>query len=143
MKRKVSPADRYRNALTEAVGAASLNFSGYCRLAAQAMLQQAMEAEVEQFVGFQRGRVDADGLAVQQLVFGQHLQHPGEHALVCLQINQLSWVTTIPLRHQLSSFRMCQGTFAAGCLGRWTAMMVISSLWACFPAKRRTAWRTL
>ncbi len=49
--RKNSPADRYRNELLEAVGAASLDFSGYCRLAAQAMLQGAMEIEVEQFVG--------------------------------------------------------------------------------------------
>ena len=51
MKRKVSPADRYRKELLEAVGAASLDFSGYCRLAAQAMLQSAMEIEVEEFVG--------------------------------------------------------------------------------------------
>ena len=45
--------------LTEAAGAASLDFSGYWRLAAQAMLQQAMEAEVEQFVG--RGRYERRG----------------------------------------------------------------------------------
>ncbi|RJP31907.1 MAG: hypothetical protein C4547_14680 [Phycisphaerales bacterium] len=51
MMRKVSPADRYRKELHEAVGAASLDFSGYCRLAAQAMLQSAMEIEVEEFVG--------------------------------------------------------------------------------------------
>lgn len=51
MKRKVSPADQYRNELLAAVGAASLDFSGYCRLAAQAMLQGAMEIEVEEFVG--------------------------------------------------------------------------------------------
>lgn len=51
MKRKVSPAERYRKALFEAVGAASLDFSGYCRLAAQAMLQGAMEVEVEEFIG--------------------------------------------------------------------------------------------
>jgi len=49
--RKTSPAERYRRALLEAVGAASLDFSGYCRLAAQAMLQSAMEIEVEQFFG--------------------------------------------------------------------------------------------
>lgn len=51
MKRKVSPAQRYRNELLQAVGAASLDFSGYCRLAAQAMLQSAMEIEVEEFIG--------------------------------------------------------------------------------------------
>lgn len=51
MKRKVSPAERYRKELLEAVGAASLDFSGYCRLAAQAMLQSAMELEVAEFVG--------------------------------------------------------------------------------------------
>ena len=50
MKRKVSPADRYGKELFEAVGAASQDFSGYCRLAAQAMLQRAMEIEVEEFM---------------------------------------------------------------------------------------------
>ena len=59
MKRKVSPADRYRKELFEAVGAASLDFSGYCRLAAQAMLQGAIEIEVEEFVG--RGRYERRG----------------------------------------------------------------------------------
>ena len=56
MKRKVSPADRYRKELLEAVGCASLDFSGYCRLAAQTMLQSAMEIEVEEFVG--RGKYE-------------------------------------------------------------------------------------
>ncbi len=51
MKRKVPPADRYRKELLEAVGTAGLDFSGYCRLAAQAMLQRAMEIEVQEFVG--------------------------------------------------------------------------------------------
>ena len=51
MGRKVSPADRFRKALMEAVGEASLDFSGYCRLAAQAMLQTAMEAEAAEFIG--------------------------------------------------------------------------------------------
>jgi len=59
MKRKVSPADRYRKELLEAVGTASLDFSGYCRLAAQAMLQRAMETEVEGFVG--RGSYERRG----------------------------------------------------------------------------------
>jgi transposase-like protein len=35
----------------EAVGEASLDFSGYCRLAAQAMLQRAMEMEACEFLG--------------------------------------------------------------------------------------------
>lgn len=51
MKRKVTPADRSRKALMEAVGEASLDFSGYCRLAAQAMLQTAMELEAAEFLG--------------------------------------------------------------------------------------------
>jgi transposase-like protein len=59
MRRKVSPAERYRNELLEAIGAASLDFSGYCRLGAQAMLQRAMEIEVEEFVG--RGRYQRRG----------------------------------------------------------------------------------
>jgi len=51
MSRKVSPADRFRKDLMEAVGSASLDFSGYCRLAAQAMLQAAMETEAAEFIG--------------------------------------------------------------------------------------------
>jgi putative transposase len=51
MSRKVSPAERFRKALMEAVGEASLDFSGYCRLAAQAMLQAAMEVEAADFIG--------------------------------------------------------------------------------------------
>lgn len=51
MPRKVTPADGYRQALMEAVGEASLDFSGYCRMAAQAMLQTAMEVEAAQFIG--------------------------------------------------------------------------------------------
>jgi len=49
--RKQSPADRYRQALMGAVGEASLDFSGYCRLAAQAMLQRAVEVEACEFIG--------------------------------------------------------------------------------------------
>jgi putative transposase len=51
MSRKVTPADRFRQELMEAVGEASLGFSGYCRLAAQAMLQTAMEEEAGAFIG--------------------------------------------------------------------------------------------
>ncbi len=49
--RKVTPAERYRVGLMDAVGEASLGFSGYCRLAAQAMLQTAMEIEATEFIG--------------------------------------------------------------------------------------------
>jgi len=35
----------------EAMGQASLDFSGYCRLAAQAMLQAALEVEAADFIG--------------------------------------------------------------------------------------------
>ena len=42
-----------RKVLLEAVGAASLDFSGYCRLAAQTMLQTAVEIEAAEFVGRQ------------------------------------------------------------------------------------------
>lgn len=49
--RKRSPADRCRDRLLDAVGEASLDFSGYCRLAAQAMLQTALEIEAAEFIG--------------------------------------------------------------------------------------------
>jgi hypothetical protein len=61
MGRKVSPVQRFRKELMDAVGEASLDFSGYCRLAAQAMLQTAMEGEVADFLGresYQRRRED-------------------------------------------------------------------------------------
>ncbi len=34
-RRKVTPAERFRGELANAVGGASLDFSGYCRMAAQ------------------------------------------------------------------------------------------------------------
>jgi len=49
--RKESPADRFRQGLMAAVGEARLGFSGYCRLAAQAMLQTALEVEAADFIG--------------------------------------------------------------------------------------------
>jgi len=51
MSRKVTPADRFRQGLMAAVSEASLDFSGYCRMAAQAMLQTAMEVEATEFIG--------------------------------------------------------------------------------------------
>lgn len=50
-ERKVTPAERFRVELMDAVGEAGLDFSGYCRLAAQAMLQTAMEQEAAEFIG--------------------------------------------------------------------------------------------
>ncbi len=50
-KRKVTPAERFRQQLLGAVAGAQESFSGYCRLAAQAMLQGAMEVEATQFIG--------------------------------------------------------------------------------------------
>ena len=51
MPRKASPADRFRQALMEAVRETSLDSSGYCRLAAQAMLQVSMEVQATEFIG--------------------------------------------------------------------------------------------
>lgn len=51
MKRKVTPAERFRQELMGAVSGSSQSFSGYCRLAAQAMLQAAMEVEAAEFIG--------------------------------------------------------------------------------------------
>lgn len=51
MKRKVTPGERFRQSLLESVSASSEGFSGYCRLAAQAMLQAAVEIEAAEFVG--------------------------------------------------------------------------------------------
>jgi len=49
--RKATPGERCRRELMDAVGEASLGFPGYCRLAAQAMLQTAMEVEAAEFIG--------------------------------------------------------------------------------------------
>lgn len=51
MPRKVTPADRLRKALFDSVAESSQDFSGYCRLAAQAMLQVAVEFEAAEFLG--------------------------------------------------------------------------------------------
>jgi len=47
----IEAIDRNRKVLLEAVAESSLGFSGYCRMAAQAMLQAAMETEAAAFVG--------------------------------------------------------------------------------------------
>jgi transposase-like protein len=62
--RKVTPAERFRQQLLGAVAGAQESFSGYCRLAAQAMLQTAMEIEATDFIGrssYQR-RQDDQGI---------------------------------------------------------------------------------
>jgi len=51
MSRKKTPSIRFRQQLQDAVTAGGESFSGYVRLAAQAMLQTAMEVEAEAFVG--------------------------------------------------------------------------------------------
>lgn len=51
MRRKITPAERFRQELMGAVSGAKESFSGYCRLAAQAMLQSAMEVEATEFIG--------------------------------------------------------------------------------------------
>ena len=51
MSRKNTPSVRFRQELQEAVSGGGESFSGYVRLAAQAMLQTAMEAEAAEFIG--------------------------------------------------------------------------------------------
>ena len=51
MPRKITPADRFRKQLLGAVAGADESFSGYRRLAAQAMLQAALEVEAAEFIG--------------------------------------------------------------------------------------------
>jgi transposase-like protein len=50
-KRKFTPGERFRKELLGAVAGSQESFSGYCRLAAQAMLQTAMEIEATDFIG--------------------------------------------------------------------------------------------
>ena len=64
MQRKITPAERFRQELMGAVAGSQESFSGYCRLAAQAMLQTAMEVEATEFIGrssYQR-RQDDQGI---------------------------------------------------------------------------------
>jgi hypothetical protein len=68
MQRKITPAERFRQQLLGAVAGSQESFSGYCRLAAQAMLQTAMEIEATEFIGrssYQR-REDDQGVVVQR-----------------------------------------------------------------------------
>ena len=51
MQRKITPGERFRQELMGSVSGSRESFSGYCRLAAQAMLQTAMEAEATEFIG--------------------------------------------------------------------------------------------
>ena len=87
MPRKVTPADRYRQALLEAVGEASLDFSGYCRLAAQAMLQTAMEIEAAAFIGRATYQRRSNGQAAYRNGFKHRHVTTGEGA-IALQVPQ-------------------------------------------------------
>ncbi len=51
MPRKITPSVRFRQPLQDALTAGGETFSYYCRQAAQAMLQTAMEAEAAEFIG--------------------------------------------------------------------------------------------
>lgn len=51
LRRKITPGDRFRQELIGAVLGSWESFSGYCQLAAQAMLQTAMEVETTEFIG--------------------------------------------------------------------------------------------
>lgn len=51
MSRKATPSVRFRQQLSDAVAPGGESFSGYVRLAAQAMLQTAMEVESAEFIG--------------------------------------------------------------------------------------------
>jgi putative transposase len=81
MRRKVTPADRYRQALLTAVGEASLDFSGYCRLAAQAMLQTAMEVEAAAFIGRSSYERRRDGQSAYRNGFKGRKVSTGEGAI--------------------------------------------------------------
>src|SRR5574342_1041192 len=49
--RKFSPGQRCRQAFEKAMKQGDMDFAGYCRLAAQAMLQMAVEEEAAEFIG--------------------------------------------------------------------------------------------
>ena len=51
MSRKATPSVQFRQQLSEAVASGGESFSSYVRLAAQAMLQTAMEVEAAEFIG--------------------------------------------------------------------------------------------
>ena len=51
MSRKLTPSVRFHQELDAALSGGGATFSAYCRLAAQAMLQTAMEAEAAEFIG--------------------------------------------------------------------------------------------
>lgn len=84
MSRKVTPADRFRQALMEAVGAGSLDFSGYCRMAAQAMLQTAMEVEAGEFIGRATYARRAEGESAYRNGFKRRRVTTGEGAVELL-----------------------------------------------------------
>ena len=84
MPRKVTPGDRFRKSLLEAVGEASLDFSGYCRMAAQAMLQTAMEIEAAEFIGRSTYQRRSDGQGLYRNGFKRRQVTTGEGAIELL-----------------------------------------------------------
>jgi putative transposase len=84
MQRKVTPAERFRKGLLEAVAEAGLDFSGYCRLAAQAMLQTAMEIEAAEFIGRAAYERRSEGQSVYRNGFKARKVTTGEGAIELL-----------------------------------------------------------
>jgi transposase-like protein len=71
----------------EAVGEASLGFSGYCRMAAQAMLQTALEIEATEFIGRASYERRREGQAAYRNGFKRRQVTTGEGAIE-LQVPQ-------------------------------------------------------
>jgi transposase-like protein len=71
----------------EAVGQASLDFSGYCRLAAQAMLQAALEIEAAEFIGRASYERRSEGQGIYRNGFKRRRVTTGEGA-IDLQVPQ-------------------------------------------------------
>ena len=87
MRRKITPAQRFRQALMGAVAGAQESFSGYCRLAAQAMLQTAMEIEATEFIGRASYQRREDDEAVYRNGYKRRSVATGEGAIE-LQVPQ-------------------------------------------------------
>lgn len=79
--RKTTPAERFRQELMGAVAGAQESFSGYCRLAAQAMLQAAMEIEAGEFIGRQAYQRREEDQAVHRNGYKRRRVATGEGAI--------------------------------------------------------------
>lgn len=79
--RKTTPAERFRQELMGAVAGAQESFSGYCRLAAQAMLQAAMEIEAGEFIGRQAYQRREEDQAVYRNGYKRRRVATGEGAI--------------------------------------------------------------